>query len=312
MSSIKCPECNLTNWATASNCKRCRYDLQAGFAGEFAPAQNASFDEAANFQPPEFSSGEYQSNNQPQWTPPDFQAQEIATPFNQNQNYQQGKPPREYQPYDRRQNYQQAHCAQPANLKSGLATASMVLAILGFVTSIILIGIPIALLGLVLGIVALVKANKKPQIYGGKGFAIAGVAVGSLAMMFFPIIAAIAIPNILASRRAANEASAIAAIRTLSSAEVTYMSTAGGGKRCADLQTLGAQRLIDSTVAGGERFGYRFMVVNLPTVEGGCELRASPVSSSTGTRSFYFSTEDGLIRANKTGKIADRTDAPIE
>src|SRR5437899_7155443 len=43
------------------------------------------------------------------------------------------------------------------------------------------------------------------------------------------IIAAIAIPNLLASRRAANEGSAQQSLRTVSSAEATYHSTAGNG-----------------------------------------------------------------------------------
>src|SRR5260370_10177731 len=42
-------------------------------------------------------------------------------------------------------------------------------------------------------------------------------------------IAAIAIPNLLASRRAANEGSAQQSLRTISSAEATYYSTAGNG-----------------------------------------------------------------------------------
>ena len=43
------------------------------------------------------------------------------------------------------------------------------------------------------------------------------------------IISAIAIPNLIASRRAANEGSGLAVMRIISSAEVTYQSTAGGG-----------------------------------------------------------------------------------
>ena len=43
------------------------------------------------------------------------------------------------------------------------------------------------------------------------------------------IIAAIAIPNLLASRRAANEGSAQQSLRTMSSAEATYQATAGNG-----------------------------------------------------------------------------------
>src|SRR5881392_1295203 len=43
------------------------------------------------------------------------------------------------------------------------------------------------------------------------------------------IIAAIAIPNLLASRRAANEGSAQQSLRTMASAEATYRATAGSG-----------------------------------------------------------------------------------
>src|SRR5260221_10586694 len=51
------------------------------------------------------------------------------------------------------------------------------------------------------------------------------------------IIASIAIPNLLASRRAANEASAMSSIRVISSCEITYQATYGGVY--ADLTTLG-------------------------------------------------------------------------
>lgn len=318
MSSVKCPECNLTNWATADNCKRCGFDLQAGGYGAsafVAPPfeQHAPFDESANFPTSsEFSHGAYQSNNQPHQSP-DFQAQANSAQSNQYQNYgQPNQPTQNFQSQNRRSQYQPSHRQTPANLKSGLAIASMVLAILGFVSSIILIGIPLALLGLVLGIVALVKANKKPNVYGGKGFAIAGVATGAIVMLIFPIIAAIAIPNLLAARRAANEAGAVATVRTLSAAEQTYRATAGAG-RCGDLKQLQAQRLIDSSLGeSNQKNGYRFMVVNLPLINGGCEINAAPVSTSSGTRSFYFSTEDGVIRAaSKNGQFANGTDAPL-
>src|SRR6266566_4994761 len=44
------------------------------------------------------------------------------------------------------------------------------------------------------------------------------------------IIAAIAIPNLLASKRAANEGSAIASLRTMTGAEATYQSSVGAGE----------------------------------------------------------------------------------
>jgi type II secretory pathway pseudopilin PulG len=183
-----------------------------------------------------------------------------------------------------------------------MAITSLVLGIVGcFLT---------APVGLILGIVSLVKANRRPNEYGGKGFAIAGIALNAVGLLILPIIAAIAIPNLMAARRSANEASAIATIRTISSAEQVYTATVG--KRCGDLKTLAAANLVDPTIAAGERSGYRFMVVALPTAGGDCAIHATPLSPSHGTRSFYFSSEDGEIRAAaKNGAHASEIDAPI-
>jgi type IV pilus assembly protein PilA len=107
------------------------------------------------------------------------------------------------------------------------------------------------------------------------------------------IIAAIAIPNLLASKRAANEGSAIATTRTLTSAQATYASTAGAGKYAVDLAALNGQGLIDSTLAGGSKSGYTFTCVGssagTPVVESYLST-ATPQSvgtvTATGTRKF--------------------------
>lgn len=288
MTSIKCPNCNLTNWATAISCKRCKQMLQNG--GE-------------SFQPNEPTAESFDGQNFAPDASPHFQPDNDWQPPVDNQTQTHWQPP--YTP-----NYQQNYYPSPP-LKSGLAIASMVLGILGFVTAIFLVGIVIAPIGLILGIVALVKANKKPHIYGGKGFAITGIVTGGMMVLVMPIIAAIAIPNLLAARRAANEGAAISTMRTIVSAESTYVQTAGRG-RCGDLNTLSAANLIDPTLAKGEKSGYRFIVVNLPIADGGCEVRATPISASNGTRSFYFSTEDGIFRAAaKGGQPANGNDAAM-
>ena len=71
------------------------------------------------------------------------------------------------------------------------------------------------------------------------------------------IIAAIAIPNLLASKRAANEASATASIRTLTSAEATYAATVGNGAY-GDRTALQGQGLIDNVLGSGAKSGYNF------------------------------------------------------
>src|ERR1044071_9079612 len=75
------------------------------------------------------------------------------------------------------------------------------------------------------------------------------------------IIAAIAIPNVIASRRAANEGSAKSSLRTIHSAQVTYQATAGFGAYASDLTTLQNQRLIDTVLGSSNKSGYHFEII---------------------------------------------------
>src|SRR5213083_2216126 len=80
------------------------------------------------------------------------------------------------------------------------------------------------------------------------------------------IIAAIAIPNLLASRRAANEGSAQQSLRTMASAEATYRATAGSGNY-GPVSDLVVQNLVDSVLGGGTKSGYAFTTGAAPTAD---------------------------------------------
>jgi type IV pilus assembly protein PilA len=128
------------------------------------------------------------------------------------------------------------------------------------------------------------------------------------------IIAAIAIPNLLRSRIAANEASAVGSIRTINTAEITYSATYPdcGYTILANLGGTGGvysgAGLLDSVLGSGVKSGYSFTT----TVSGGTgtcgsnstpntiySVNGDPLSSQTGTRHFY-SDETGVIRYNLT------------
>src|SRR5262245_66538979 len=81
------------------------------------------------------------------------------------------------------------------------------------------------------------------------------------------IIAAIAIPNLLASRRAANEGSAQSSLRTIHSSEATYQATAGQGN-FGDLAALQTGNLIDAVLGGGSKSGYTFNINPTAAVPG--------------------------------------------
>ena len=130
------------------------------------------------------------------------------------------------------------------------------------------------------------------------------------------IIAAIAIPNLLASRRAANEGSAQSSIRTIHSSQATYQSTQGNGAFAPDLAALNGQNLIDAVLASGTKSGYTFGMVGVTGSGATAEFGATAVPtttsgvSQTGTRRFAI-TQTGVLRGD-TSLSAPTTVSQIE
>ena len=138
------------------------------------------------------------------------------------------------------------------------------------------------------------------------------------------IIAAIAIPNLLRSRMAANEASAVGSVRTMNTAAVSYNSTYGNGfpPTLAAIGNNGTTvisctnaELIDSVLTGGTKSGYTFQLApgqsQLNSTSSSCAggygysdgymITAVPITvGTTGQRSFC-SDASGVIRFNTTG-----------
>src|SRR5277367_5103735 len=84
------------------------------------------------------------------------------------------------------------------------------------------------------------------------------------------IIAAIAIPNLLRSRMAANEASAVGSVRTMNTAAISYNSTYGNGfpSALSQIGTTGTAavscdnaELLDSVLTAGTKSGYTIKIL---------------------------------------------------
>ncbi|MBP6004508.1 MAG: prepilin-type N-terminal cleavage/methylation domain-containing protein [Pyrinomonadaceae bacterium] len=123
-----------------------------------------------------------------------------------------------------------------------------------------------------------------------------------IVVVIIGIIAAIAIPNLLASRRSANEGATISAMRTLHGAQMTYGSTYGSGSYSSTLADLQTVSLIDSTLGSGTKSGYNYTVTaNAPTTTAPATFSFSAVPTTTsgvtqtGTRNLCIRTE-GIIR----------------
>src|SRR5438128_998402 len=170
---------------------------------------------------------------------------------------------------------------------------------------------------------ALLLKHSKNEVYvkkNQKGFSLIELLI---VVAIILIIAAIAIPNLLRSRMAANEASAVGSLRTLNTAAVTYSSTypsvgypgtlaalaprAGGGTASSS-----AADLVDSVLGAGTKSGYGFTwTAGAGTPSTGYSVKANAVAQNTsGTRGF-FTDQSGVIRY-ASGANAASSDSPLQ
>lgn len=189
---------------------------------------------------------------------------------------------------------------------SGKAVASL---ILSFFSLFLLPGI----IAVVLGHISYSEIKKSAGRLKGEGLAVAGLIMGYLGIVAIPfllIIAAIAIPNLLRARMAANEASSVGLLRVLNAAQIAYASTYPKGY-APDMAALGppvagahadANRadLIDEVLATGRKSGYVFNYSVTGKDENGLPnaytITADPAEPGTTGRRHFFTDETGVIR----------------
>jgi type IV pilus assembly protein PilA len=114
------------------------------------------------------------------------------------------------------------------------------------------------------------------------------------------IIATIAIPSLLRSRQAAHEAAAVATLKTINTAEVTYLSTANG--RFGGLADLIAGTLLPPNFIPGPVSGYMF-TITLDATNSDFTVTAEPASPNDGRYGYYI-TPDGTIRYSLITSLA--------
>ena len=129
------------------------------------------------------------------------------------------------------------------------------------------------------------------------------------------IIAAIAIPNLLRSKIAANQASAVASLRTLNTSSVLYNTnyqqypTAISQMGTSGAASSTSADLIDSVLAGGQKSGYNFTWTGGGTT-GTYSINANPVTpNQTGT--IYYYTDQSLVIRSNASATATSADPAI-
>jgi type IV pilus assembly protein PilA len=182
---------------------------------------------------------------------------------------------------------------------------------------------PIAVIAIILGHFSLSEIKKSAGHITGRGMAIAGLILGYLGIAFIPllIIAAIAIPNLIRSKMAANEASAVGALKSYNYALATYASNCPNNGFPRSLENLGPRQgsvkderckhegLLDNSlgIAQPVKSGYRFEYApGLPNELGQItkfELFARPVrGGKTGVR-YFFVDETAVVRVSPNSLV---------
>jgi type IV pilus assembly protein PilA len=180
-------------------------------------------------------------------------------------------------------------------------------------------------------------ANEKVLSSVDRGFSLIELLIVVAIIM---IIAAISIPNLLRSRMAANEASAVGSVRTINTAAIEYQSIYGAGFP-GSLKVIGTTgnatscnnaQLIDSVLTSGVKAGYKLEIVpgaqEIPStaVPQGCTagsadgyvVTATPVTVGTTGQRAFCSDATGVIRSNPTGTavytspLCDASQSPLQ
>ena len=205
------------------------------------------------------------------------------------------------------------------------AILSLILGILSLTILSIFAGIP----AVILGHVSRSNIRKSMGKLKGDGLALAGLIMGYLSFLAIPfilIIAAIAIPNLLRARIAANEASAVGSLRTINVAEVTYAETykEGFARKLSDLAGSGCERsrsatnacLIDSMLGSGTKSGYRYTYKSEDSDGDGVLekyfITAEPLTAGSSGRSTFCTDESGVIRREADGGECNSETPPLQ
>jgi type IV pilus assembly protein PilA len=209
--------------------------------------------------------------------------------------------------------------AYRAPLPAGFVAPTSGKAIASLITGIFFFFLPASIAAVILGHISLSEIRKSAGRLRGQGMAAAGLVLGYVGMAAIPfilIIAAIAIPNLLRARMAANEASTVGALRSYNYALGSYAAecpnvgypaslanlgpAVNSAKDCNHAGVLDSVLAADLPVRSGYTFHYNSGDANNLGQTTTFSISAEPViPGNTGTR-YFFVDQTGVIRASSS------------
>lgn len=145
-----------------------------------------------------------------------------------------------------------------------------------------------------------------PKRFSDQGFSLVELLI---VVLIIGIIAQMAIPHLMRSKLAANEASAITTVRSVLNAETLYVTTVGSGKY-ASMGSLVTGMLVDTVVGSSTKDGYVF-AISLGAADASFVIDARPMGYlNSGIRSF-FSDETAVIRYTTADSAATSSSSPL-
>jgi Tfp pilus assembly protein PilE len=199
----------------------------------------------------------------------------------------------------------QQHNQVTSRKRNGLAIASLIIGILSILT--LSLGLVGAIVGIVLGIIALKKVNANPEMYSGKGFAVGGIITSAFSIILGVGVLVIAVSNYYNAPRMANEANTIEMLKTIRTAQARYALSHNG--QFGTPNQLVEAGFVDKSFVG-ERpiisgYVYDWKIVSKTTKEtmSFYSINANPIISTgleaTGRKYFYIDAITSGIRVNE-------------